>query len=81
MDSTIWKKKKPTKKTNNKKTKPTDRTEWIYKIFRDANNMSGKKLFTISNETEELGGSQYKNQREVLRAKKKKKEHSFQKTA
>lgn len=28
--------------------------EWIYKIFRDAYNMSGVKLFIISNKTGEL---------------------------
>lgn len=33
--------------------------------------MSGEKLFTISNKSEKLEVSQYKNQREVLKEKKK----------
>lgn len=42
--------------------------EWIYKISRDVNNKSGEKLFTVSDKAEELKGSQYRNQREDLKA-------------
>lgn len=43
--------------------KPNKQTagQRIYKIFRNAKNMSGEKLFSISNKSENLEGSKYKN--------------------
>lgn len=41
-----------------KKNQQQTEGEQIYRIFRDANSMSGEKLFIISNKTEELGSSQ-----------------------
>lgn len=70
------------KQTN--KQKPPNQTkkqiegEWIYKIFRGANNMSREKLFTISNRRTR-GLPIQESERSLKR--KKKKEHSFKKTA